>query len=517
MLVKDSKTKNSSRNLVFGVLLRVYSLLVPFIIRTIIIKVLGMEYAGLNSLFVSVLQVLNIAELGVGSVLVFSMYKPIEEGDTVKICALMRLYKIYYRIIGIVILCLGLAITPFIPKLIKGHVPNDINIYILYFLNLGAAVLSYWLFAYKNSLFMAHQRNDIISKVTILTNTIMYVLQITLLLILKNYYIYVILILVVQVLNNILISFQADKYFPNYKAVGNLDKKDVERINGSIKDIFYSQLGLVITTSVDSIVISAFLGLLPLAIYQNYYYVLSAVISFFLIFFQSCRASVGTNLISKSMDENFKDYKFITFVVIGILAFCISCLLNMYQPFIELWVGRNNMLDYYCVILFGLYLLVYELGITIGVYKDSSGKWHADRFRPLLTALMNLVTNIVLVNIIGIYGILISTIISFLFIYIPWLYHRVFIDIFDIKYRKDYGTYLIKKLLILAILITFNAVICHLVNISSLVGTLVVNFLICSSMSCTLYYYLNKKDESLDRLLHLIKRVFLKENKATNC
>ena len=177
----DSKTKNSSRNLVFGICLKVYQLLVPFLIRTIIIKILGIEYAGLNSLFTSILQVLNIAELGVGTALVFSMYKPIVEHDDKKICALMQLYKIYYRVIGLVILAIGLCITPFLSKLIKGDVPPDINIYVLYFLNLGATVLSYWLFAYKNSLFQAHQRNDVVSKVTILTNTVMYVLQISLL------------------------------------------------------------------------------------------------------------------------------------------------------------------------------------------------------------------------------------------------------------------------------------------------------------------------------------------------
>ena len=139
---RDSKTKNSSRNVVFGFALKIYQLLMPFIIRTIIIYTLGMEYAGLNSLFTSILSVLSIAELGVGTIMVFYMYKPIEENDSNRICALMNLYKLYYRVIGLAILGIGVAITPFIPKLITGDVPADINIYILYYLNLGATVLS---------------------------------------------------------------------------------------------------------------------------------------------------------------------------------------------------------------------------------------------------------------------------------------------------------------------------------------------------------------------------------------
>lgn len=502
---RDSKTKNSSRNLLFGICLKIYQLIIPFAIRTIIIKVLGMEYAGLNSLFVSVLQVLNIAELGVGFALVYSMYKPIEENDTKTICALMQLYKTYYRVIGLVILFIGIALTPFLPKLINGSVPSDVNLYILYYLNLGATVLSYWLFAYKNALFQAHQRNDIVSKITIVTNTIMYVLQIALLILLKNYYIYVIIILIAQILNNIFVASQADRFYPQYKAEGVLEKEEVRKINSSIRDLFFGQLGLIITTSVDSIVISAFLGLLPLAVYQNYYYILNAIIGFFTIFYYSCRASIGANLLSKTEENNYIDYKFITFIVMGLLSFCISCLVCMYQPFIELWVGKENMLDGVCVALFGLYLLVYEIPLMVGTYKDASGKWHADRFRPIITAAVNLITNIILVQVIGIYGILLSTILSFLTINIPWLYHRVFIDVFHNEFKRDYGLYLAKKLMIILAVILINISICHIIKISNLWLALGVYLLICFIVSSALYWVLNKNDPAMVRLITLVR------------
>lgn len=106
----DSRTKNAARNLFFGTITRIYNLIVPFLMRTAMIYWLGMEYVGLNSLFTSILSVLNLAELGVGSAMTFSMYKPIAEQDTTRICALMRLYKIYYRIVGAVILVAGLVI-----------------------------------------------------------------------------------------------------------------------------------------------------------------------------------------------------------------------------------------------------------------------------------------------------------------------------------------------------------------------------------------------------------------------
>ena len=269
--MKIEKTKNASRNIIFGVLLKIYQILLPFIMRTVMMYTIGVEYLGLNSLFTSVLQVLNLAELGVGSAMVFSMYKPIAEDDSLTICALMKLYKIYYRVIGGIILIIGLGLTPFIPKLISGNIPTDMNVYILYLLNLFATVLTYWLFAYRNSILQAHQRNDVASKVTLGTETIKYILQIAALVLFHNYYYFVIVLLFTQILNNLFTAVAAKKIFPQYNPEGRLPKEEIRQINGKIRDLFTSKLGYTIVSSADTIVISAFLGLTALAQYQNYY------------------------------------------------------------------------------------------------------------------------------------------------------------------------------------------------------------------------------------------------------
>ena len=190
--------------MVYGTALQIVKLVIPFVMRTVILYLLGVEYLGLNSLFTSVLSVLNLAELGVGSAMVYSMYKPIVEDDIEKICALMRLYKIYYRIIGIVVCALGLLLLPFIPNLISGDVPADINIYVLYLLDLSITVLSYWLFAYKSSILQAYQRTDVISKATLISETLKYGLQFIVLAIFHSYYLYVLVNLLAQIFNNIL-------------------------------------------------------------------------------------------------------------------------------------------------------------------------------------------------------------------------------------------------------------------------------------------------------------------------
>ena len=356
--MKIERTKNATRNIIYGVFLKIYQLLGPFILRTIFIYTLGMEYLGLNSLFTSILSVLNLAELGVGSALVFSMYKPIAEDDTEKICALMNLYKLYYRIIGAVILIIGLILVPFIPKLISGSVPEDVNIYVLYLMNLGATVLSYWLFAYKTCLFGAHQRNDMIAKVTIVSSTLQYIIQAIFLISISNYYLYLTITLTTGIFNNLYAAYKCNKMYPKYKARGNLERTEVKEIHRKVRDLFTSKIGGAVVDSADTIVISSFLGLTTLAIYNNYFYIMSSIYGFIMIIFNACMAGVGNSLIVESEDKNYNDLKKFLYIVCWIASVCTCCLLGLYQPFMKMWVGEKSMLSFNLVICICIYFFV---------------------------------------------------------------------------------------------------------------------------------------------------------------
>lgn len=420
---------------------------------------IGMEYLGLSSLFTSVLQVLNLAELGVGSAMIYSMYEPIALDDTKKICALMNLYKIYYRVIGLVIGVVGVALTPFIPKLISGDVPSDINIYILYLLNLSATVLSYWLFAYKNCLLTAHQRTDLSSIVNILTSTVQYVLQIVALVIFENYYIYIIAVLITQVMTNIITAAVATKKYPDFEAGGKLTISERKELNQHIKDLFTMKLGGVITNSADAIVISAFLGLTVLAKYNNYYYIMSSIFAMMTILYNACLAGIGNSLVVESPEKNYSDFEKFTFIFSWVIGFCVVCLYCLYQPFMQLWVHEENMLDDSYVILFCIYFYVYELALIWATYKDAGGIWHSDRFRPLCVTIVNLALNLILVQYIGLYGVILSTVISYLVVGMPWLLHNVFTNLF----RTPVIPYL-KHLLYYTLVCCIAAIMCHYVS-----------------------------------------------------
>lgn len=434
--MKIEKTRNASRNIVFGFVLKLYQILLPFIMRTVMMYTIGVQYLGLNSLFTSILQVLNLAELGVGSAMVFSMYKPIAEDDDITICALMKLYRLYYRVIGGIILVIGLILTPFLPYLIADDVPSNINIYVLYILNLLATVLTYWLFAYRNSILQAHQRTDIVSKVTICTDTIKYLLQIASLVIFRNYYYYVISILITQIFNNIITAIISRKLFPEFGPRGQLPKDQIKKINRKIKDLFTSKLGYTIVSSADTIVISTFLGLTVLAQYQNYYYIMSSIIGFVSIIFSSITAGVGNSMLVKSREENYQDFQVFTLMIAFFCGICVSCFLCLYQPFMRLWMGSNMLLPFGMVILFCAYFWFYEIVMMISVYKDAGGIWHEDRFRPLISGLTNLCLNLLMVHFIGLYGIILSSIISFCAVSLPWIISNVFRLIFQTGLRQ---------------------------------------------------------------------------------
>lgn len=513
--MKIERTKNATRNMFYGIVLKLYQIGVPFLMRTAMIYFMGVQYLGLNSLFTSILQVLNLAELGVGNAMVYSMYKPIAEDDKPIICALMRMYRNYYRIICSVIAIIGLLLTPFISKLINGELPPELNIYVLYLLNLAVTVLSYWLFAYKNSLLQAHQRTDLTSKVTLVTNTVQYGLQFFVLLTIKNYYIYILVALATQALTNIVTAIVAAKMYPNYHPVGKLPKSQVQDINHRISDLFTSKLGGVIINSADTVVISAFLGLTMLAIYQNYYYILTSIIGFVGIIFQSCTAGIGNSVIIESEEKNFADLKKFTLLIAWIAGFCTCCFLCLYQPFMQIWVGKDLMLDFTAVICFCIYYFVYEINQLLNTYKDAAGIWHEDRFRPLITALSNLFMNLVMVQFWGIYGVLLSTVLSALFVGMPWLLHNLFTVLFDKSKMWGYIWTLLKYVFVVVI----SCATCYAVSsvfCFSALGNLVYRAIVCCVVPNLIYWFTYRRTLEFAQCIQLIDKITKKKFKLSH-
>ena len=477
----------------------------PFIMRTCMIYFMGVEYLGLDTLFASVLQVLNLAELGVGSAMVYSMYRPIAEDDHPTICALLRLYRIHYRIIGIVILVCGLALTPAIPYLVKGNIPAELNIYVLYWINLGFTSLSYWLFAYKNSLLQAYQRADVVSKVSIGTSTLQYALRLFIIFVLKDYYLYILATLAAQVLTNVVCAVCATRMFPYLKPAGSLAPEERKAISRRIRDLFTARIGGVVVNSADTIVISAFLGLSMLAVYQNYFYVVTAVTGLLGLIFSAALAGIGNSLATEPKEKNFRDLERLTFAVAWLAGACVCCMLCLYQPFMEVWVGEALMLEYPAVVFFCLYFYIQEINTLLNTYKDAGGIWHKDRFRPLAVSAANLALNLVLVQFWGVYGVLASTFLVTLVIGMPWLLFNLFTCLFEWECLKGYVCAIAKFAAAAVVAAALCVFVCSVAGLSGWCA-LGFNLVVCLVVPNALFFVLFKKRPEFAYLAALANR-----------
>ena len=438
--MKLDRTKNATRNIVFDGALEMMNMLFPFAIRSVMLHYLGTEYLGLNGLFKSLLMFLNLAELGVGSAMVFSMYKPIAEDDTFTICALLRLYRTLYRIIGLAIAAVGLLLMPVLRNLIKGDLPAGMNLYILYLMNLGNTVMTYWLFAYKSSLLQAHQRRDVISKVSLAVRLTEYVLKILILVYTRNYYLYLSVQLLCQLAVNLLTAVCATKMYPRYVPEGKLSKEKTLDVFRRVRDLFTSKLSATVFDAADTLVISAFMGLTALALYQNYYFIITALRMMLIVVLNACMAGVGNKLVMESKEANYRDLEKISLLFLWVLGVSSSMLLCMYQPFIRVWMGEDNMLAVGLVFCFVVYYYSMGANKLINMFKDAAGIWRVDRWRPLTAALVNLGLNLATVQWLGLYGVLLSSVFSIVFIQIPWLFRNLFREVFP---RQRMGKYVL--------------------------------------------------------------------------
>lgn len=506
MNYKESRLVNSLRNVVFGLLKYSVSIIFPFITRTVIIYSMGKEYVGINSLFSSILQVLSLSELGFSNAIVFYMYAPIAKGDTDKVCSLLNLFRKIYRICGFVILGVGIAISPFVDRLIKGDYPASINIYFVFIMLVFNTALSYFFCGYKTALFIAYQRSDIESKVQIFSNLLMNLLQILVIVFFHNYYLFVICMLCATLFSNYLLYYFSKKHFPQIKSQGVLDTYEKKNIYAKVKALFGHQLDAVIINSVDNIVISTFLGLNVLTNYSNYYFIVNAVISIVIMIANSFVASIGNGIAVDSVDDNYSFFMTFNYAIGLINIVCSSLMIVLYQDFMYIWMGTDGLLGLSTVICLVLSFYCRQMRRGVLTYKNAIGIWQEDKFKPYVAAITNLILNIVLVNMIGLNGVVISTIISVIFIETPW----ETIILFKVYFKKGLKKFIFSQIYVGIKLVLVGFVsyfVLRLFIVESIWG-----FALKLLSSCVFVVFITILfsiwDKELVKILKIIKRVF---------
>lgn len=504
---KKSRTKNSLINIVFSLLVNTISLVIGFISQAIFIKTLGNEYLGLNGVFSNIISMLSIVELGIGSAIIYNLYKPIANDDYETIKSLMKFYKKSYHIIGFIVLLIGLFLIPFINNLI-GDVTLKINIYIIYLLFLSDSVLSYFL-SYKRSILYANQKNYYIQIIHIIYLVVLNVLQIIFLLVTKNFYIYLIIKVIMRLLENILISIIANKEysFLKDKNIKPLNKSIQSDIFKKVKALILHQISSFIISGTDNLIITRYLGLIQVGLYSNYYLIIKSIQTITKQVTDATAPSVGNLLITESTEKQFDVFKKMRFINFWIATFCSICLYQIMEPFITIWIGKEYILPNVVLLVLTINFYQKNMRNTYLTFKSTAGIFYEDRYIPIIESILNIVISIFLVKRIGLVGVFIGTIISGLSL---WLYSYpicVYKKLFKrkyIDYLKETGGYIF--IFIVTLFLTNR--ICNLIEFTNNTFMLISErILTCLIIPNIILFILFHKSDKFIYIKELTKRI----------
>lgn len=489
--MKMDSVKNAKRNIVFGVLSMGISVLLPFVSRTVLIYTMGQLYVGLSALFQSVFQLLNMLELGFGVALIYFLYEPIAKDDQERIGAILKYYRTSYIKIGIAILVAGICIMPFISFLIKNQEIPNVNIYVIYFIMLVNATMGYFVFPHARALLMAYQRNDFTHKITIFTEIIKNIIQIIVLLVLKDYYLYIFIIPVCEFGNDVIHAVVAKKKYSYIRVEGVLSKNFKKELNKKISGLFTFKIGSIISNFSDNVVISAFLGLGIEALYANYYCIITVLFSILAIYYSAITAGLGNSIVLESVKSNYKKFQILQFAQEWLIGWISICLLCLFQPFIRFWVGDNWLLPFPVVLLIVATFYTWKIQDIVTVYKEAAGLWDKDKYRPLISAILNLILNLLTVQRWGLYGVVASTLISLLFVDVIWVARSLFKGYFKVGLSAYYFR-MLKALFINVLLAGVTYLCCSCVksgsNLVDLLSCLGICIVIPNSINCLLNF-----------------------------
>lgn len=489
--MKLERSKNTIRNIYFGLFEKLILVLGPFIVRTVFIYTIGSEYLGLNSLFSSILTILNVSELGIGTALVYSMYQAIAKDDFQGLDALLLYYRRVYRIIGTVILVAGLCLIPILPYTIKGEIPADINLTTLYLVFLTDTVSSYFLFSHYGSLFAAFQRNDIPNKVNIIVSIIKFSVQTAILILVKNYYFFVISLPFFTIIRNLAVGLSARKLYPNLRPTGCITEHQRNEVKSKLSGIVIDKITGTFRNTLDSVFISVFLGLTFVAIYNNHLFIMSAVTEVLLVLIRSSLAGVGNSIATETVEKNYFDMKRINFIYMYLSGICTVCLFCLYTPFMFLWAGKAMTLPLSSITLFCIYFYILKMGDVRYTYVQATGLWREIRVYAIAEMLVNLSLNYYLGKKYGLNGIIAATIIS-LFTINFCLRSRVLFRFYFphehlFKFYTSHFFYAIVTAL--ACLITYE--ICNLLPITW--PAFILRLFICAVVPNALFFFIYRK------------------------
>lgn len=430
---------------------QILGIAVSFVARIVFVRVLSAEYLGLNGLFSNILTMLSIAELGIGTAITFSMYEPLARKDTRRLRALMGVYRKAYLTIGLVVGGVGALLTPALPLLVK-EMPAIPNIEIIYLLFVANSAITYF-FSYKRAFLIADQKRYI---ATLYRYGFFFVLNLVQMLILvttANYILFLVLQVAFTLFENIAVSRRVNRMYPYLleKPVPPIGEDDRATLSRNIKAIVWHRLGAVVLGGTDSIVMAKFVGVVSVGLYSNYLMIASALNVVLGVMFSSITASVGSLGVEANNERQAATFRVLDVAVFWAYSFASISLFVLFNPFIEVWLGREYLFEWPIVLAIAANFYLTGVRNSVLIFKDAKGLYWPDRFRPLVEVVVNLVLSIALAQHLGVLGILVGTALSTLLVCLPIEPYVLFKHGFKLSPLRYFWVYLRNLLLTIAV------------------------------------------------------------------
>ncbi len=448
---------NSLRNIASSFIQLILTTLLGFVVRSVFIKTLGIDYQGLNQVFSSILFMLAIAELGIGTAIIFNMYPFIAAKDHEGIKSLMRFYQKCYRAVALLVTTIGLIIMPFLQFFSNTNLDKiSENVYLLYLLYLSSTVATY-LFSYKRSILFADQKNYILNIVDMITNILMNLVYLGVLLVFHSFMLYLIATLVFTISENLFINALVNKRYP-YLTERNIQPMDsgiIKKFRKQIYGMLYHNIGNFVVFGTDNLIISKFLGLGIAGTYGNYLLITNSVSSVLNAIIASLTASVGDLLTEKNPEKSFATYKNISFMNFWLYSFASIAIFIVMQPFMSLWMPKF-MLSELVVLFIVLNFYVQGMRKPIQLFQNASGIFYENRHVPVIEMIVNFVLSIIFVQFFGLEGILFGTLISTMILYAYSFPKYIYKPVFEQK-NSNYVWEQVRYLLLFAFTLMISA------------------------------------------------------------
>lgn len=392
--------KKSILNVSISIAFKILLLIGALITRRFLIQYIGNEANGLSSLYTSIIGFLSVAELGIGGAITFCMYKPIVEGNNKAVAALYHLFTRVYLAIGGIILFGGLCVMPALPYLAKDYT-IDVNLYLTFGLMLIATVISY-VFSSKTSLINAYKNNYITTTINSLGLLLQYVLQIIVVIFMRSFEGYlvchVIGILFQWALTEII---SRRKYGEIMVKKDRVDKETKGLVLRNIKAMFMHKIGGVLVNTADSLIISAFIGVVILGKYSNYTTIMMSMTGILKLFFTPLTSVIGHLCVKGDLKEVRRYYNFFyTFnFIIGTIFF-----LGYYgiiDDVVTICFGENLEMSKAASFVITLNYFIQFMREATLLFRDATGTFYYDRWKPLFEGVSNVVLSIGAVYLFG--------------------------------------------------------------------------------------------------------------------